>query len=108
MSDTPDAPLPHMIGKYRIVRELGKGATSNVYLATTPDGAVYALKRLRPDRDTRISRKMFETESALCGRLNHPNIVSLIESGVDDSGLPYIIMEHVDGEALDIFSAPSV
>jgi len=102
------APLPNMIGKYRIVRELGIGATSNVYLVTTPDGSVYALKRLRADRDTKISRKMFETEIALCGKLHHPNIVTLIESGVDDDGLPYIIMEHVDGEALDVFSAPSV
>ncbi|HKB59602.1 MAG TPA: serine/threonine-protein kinase [Gallionellaceae bacterium] len=108
MAETSAETLPHMIGKYRIVRELGKGATSNVYLVTTPDGAVFALKRLRPDRDTRVSRKMFETEAALCGKLNHPNIVSLIESGVDEDGLPYIIMEHVDGEALDIFSAPNV
>jgi len=99
-------PLPHMIGKYRIVRELGIGATSNVYLVTTQDGAVYALKRLRADRDSKISRKMFETEIGLCGKLHHPNIVTLIEAGVDDDNLPYIIMEHVDGEALDVFSAP--
>jgi serine/threonine protein kinase len=107
-ADTTATEMPVKIGKYRIVRELGKGATSNVYLVTTPDGVVYALKRLRADRDNKISRKMFETESALCGRLHHPNIVSLIESGVDAEGLPYIIMEHVDGEALDIFSAPGV
>src|SRR5512142_109526 len=103
MSETATAALPSMIGKYRIVRELGKGATSNVYLVTTSDGAVFALKRLRADRDTKVSRKMFETEAALCGKLNHPNIVSLIEAG-EDNGLPYILMEHVDGEALDIFS----
>jgi serine/threonine protein kinase len=108
MSQATAASIPNMIGKYRIVRELGTGATSNVYLVTTPEGAVYALKRLRADRDTKISRKMFETETALCGKLHHPNIVSLIDSGVDGSGLPYIIMEHVDGEALDIFSAPGV
>jgi len=108
MSDISAAPLPSMIGKYRIVRELGKGATSTVYLVTTQDGAVYALKQLRADRDNRVSRKMFETEAALCGKLHHPNIVTLIESGVDANGLPYILMEHVDGEALDIFSAPGV
>ncbi len=95
-----------MVGRYRIVRELGKGATSNVYLVTDADGHVYALKRLKPDRDSKISRKMFETEIALCGRLNHPNIVTLIESGVDENDLPYIVMEHVDGEALDVFAAP--
>lgn len=99
-------PLPNIIGKYRIVRELGIGATSNVYLVTTPDGAVYALKRLRADRDSRISRKMFDTEIGLCGKLHHPNIVTLIEAGVDEDNLPYIIMEHIDGEALDVFSAP--
>jgi eukaryotic-like serine/threonine-protein kinase len=99
---------PAMIGRYRIVRELGTGATSIVYLVTTSDGSVFALKRLRSDRDTRISRKMFETEIALCGRLNHPNIVTLIESGTDENGLPYIVMEHVDGEALDVFAAPGV
>jgi serine/threonine protein kinase len=99
---------PYMIGRYRIVRELGTGATSIVYLVTTPDGSVYALKRLRSDRDTKISRKMFETEITLCGRLNHPNIVTLIESGVDEDNLPYVVMEHVDGEALDVFAAPGV
>lgn len=107
MSEISAAPTPSMIGKYRIVRELGKGATSTVYLVTTQDGAVYALKQLRADRDNKVSRKMFETEAALCGKLHHPNIVQLIEAGVDN-GLPFILMEHVDGEALDIFSAPGV
>jgi serine/threonine protein kinase len=108
MSQTANAALtvPDMIGRYRIVRELGTGATSIVYLVTTSDGSVYALKRLRPDRDTKISRKMFDTEISLCGRLNHPNIVTLIESGVDKNNLPYVVMEHVDGEALDVFATP--
>ncbi len=108
MSQTsPDAlTSSSMIGRYRIVRELGTGATSIVYLVTTADGAVYALKRLRADRDNKISRKMFDTEIALCGRLNHPNIVTLIESGTDEQNLPYVVMEHVDGEALDVFATP--
>lgn len=95
-----------MIGRFRIVRELGKGATSIVYLVTTSDGSVFALKRLRPDRDNKISRRMFETEISLTGKLNHPNIVTMIESGADENNLPYIVMEHVDGEALDVFAAP--
>ncbi len=82
------------------------GATSIVYLVTSPEGSTYALKRLRPDRDSKVSRKMFATEMALCGKLNHPNIVALIDSGVDEDNLPYVIMEYVDGDALDVFATP--
>jgi eukaryotic-like serine/threonine-protein kinase len=100
------AALPSKIGPFRVVREIGVGATSVVYLVSAADGAQHALKRLRADRDSKMSRRMFQTEAELCGCLNHPNIVTLIESGVDEYDLPYILMEYVDGEALDVFATP--
>src|SRR5512135_2783841 len=103
---TPSATslLPASIGPYKIVRQLGVGATSIVYLATSPEGATCAVKRLRADRDSKISRKMFATEIALCGKLTHPNIVALIDSGTEEENLTYVTMEYVNGAALDAFA----
>ncbi len=102
----PSPDIPTSIGPYKVIRQLGVGATSIVYLATAPDGSTCAVKRLRRDRDSKISRKMFATETALCGKLKHPNIVALLDSGTDEDGLPYVTMEYVDGDALDAFATP--
>ncbi|OIQ89937.1 serine/threonine-protein kinase PrkC [mine drainage metagenome] len=98
------------IGKYRVIREIGKGATATVYLVEDPErGERFALKRVRFGIDdegqwTRRLRKLFQTEGMLAGRLEHPHIVRVFETVVTDEEA-YLVMEYVEGRALADFIA---
>ena len=95
------------IGNYRIARLLGRGATSNVYLGIDKKSSkLVAIKKIRPECSIGIQHKMFAVEASLCGKLKHPNIVSLIEANSRDADNTYIIMEYVEGESLEKFSTP--
>ncbi len=93
------------IGKYRVVRELGKGATATVYLCDDPDaGRQVAVKLVRFGKDnaamSRRLRKLFQTEGVTAGRLNHPNIVQIYDAVVEDD-YAYLAMEFIDGVSLE-------
>ena len=97
------------IGKYEVIRLLGKGATAIVYLAHDPDtGQEVAIKLMRFGREkTALSRrlmKLFQAEDAIGRRLNHPNIVRIYDAVIEPEQA-YIIMEFVDGTPLDTFCA---
>lgn len=100
--------LPQQIGKYHIVRELGRGATSVVYLARDPFGnREVAIKVIKPqpllDTDlTRRYRKVFLNEAALVGKLFHPHILAIYDAFSDDD-VSYIVMEFVDGRTLEYY-----
>ena len=84
--DSPD--LPRHIGRYRVVSRLGEGATSEVFLAHDEfQGRQVAIKRLRPgvveaaaDDDDRYAGAVFAAEAALVGRLQHPNVVQILDA----------------------------
>jgi len=95
------------LGRYEIVRELGKGAMGIVYLAKDPlIGRLVALKTIRPsahadDEDTREFQARFVREAQAAGILNHPSIVTVHDIGVDEpSGMSFIAMEYVEGNNL--------
>jgi serine/threonine protein kinase len=100
--DLPD--LPVQIGKYRVLRKLGEGATSEVYLCHDDfhDRDV-AIKRVRTPSgdpvDGRYSERFFNAEAALVGRLQHPNVVQIFDA-VSDPMESYIVMEYVAGNTL--------
>jgi serine/threonine protein kinase len=100
------APLPEKIGKYPVVRELGKGATSVVYLARDPfAGREVAIKvvRTHSHADTDLQRRfrrVFLNEAALVGKLFHPHILAIYDA-VSDQDLSYIVMEYVPGRTLE-------
>jgi serine/threonine protein kinase len=90
------------IGKYDVVRELGRGATSEVYLAndTFADRKV-AIKLVRQEAlgDIEYGRrfqKLFLTEASLAGKLQHPHIAAIFDAVADQEG-SYIVMEYVEG-----------
>ncbi|MHC1742534.1 MAG: protein kinase [Syntrophobacteraceae bacterium] len=88
-------------GRYRIVKELGKGSMGVVYQAHDPqiDRSV-ALKVLRPDRVTSETfRHRFLKEARAVGRLSHTNIVVVYDIG-EDHGTVYISMEFLEGKPL--------
>jgi tRNA A-37 threonylcarbamoyl transferase component Bud32 len=94
------------IGKYEIVRQLGKGATSAVFLARDPFSArEVAVKVVYPevlgDKEYgRRYRKLFVTEASLAGMLSHPHIVAIYDAAVEDRA-SYIVMEYVSGGTLE-------
>jgi serine/threonine protein kinase len=97
--------LPSHIGKYRVLKRLGEGATAEVFLCHDDfkDRDV-AIKRVRPNvsndpMDGRYSERFFAAEAALVGRLNHPNVAQIFDA-VDDSVAPYLVMEYVAGSTL--------
>jgi serine/threonine protein kinase len=100
--DLPE--LPVQIGKYRVLRKLGEGATSEVYLCHDDfhDRDV-AVKRVRTPSgdpvDGRYSERFFNAEAALVGRLQHPNVVQIFDA-VSDPVESYIVMEYVAGNTL--------
>jgi len=101
-----DAALPERIGKYPVMRELGRGATSVVYLCNDPFySRNVAVKVVMPeafqDADRgKLYRKLFVTEASLAGKLQHPHICQIYDAVADDK-LHYIVMEYVDGGTLD-------
>jgi serine/threonine protein kinase len=101
------APL-QQIGKYPVVRHLGSGATSEVYLCHDPfatrDVAVKLVSTALfndPERG-KLYKKLFVTEASLAGKLQHPHICQIFDAVADES-LHYIVMEYVDGGTLEKF-----
>jgi serine/threonine protein kinase len=94
------------IGKYQVVKKLGEGATSAVYLCHDPfAGRDVAIKVVFPDSLTdaenrNLFKKLFITEASLAGKLAHPHIVQIYDAVVDE-GLSYVVMEYVDGGTLE-------
>ena len=96
--------LPATIGPYRVIRILGRGGMGVVYEVERND-ARFALKRipLAPLLGPRVLER-FRRESEILGKLSHPNIVKVYDSGIEDEA-PYLVMELVDGENLAEASA---
>ena len=94
------APTPQHIGPYRVLRELGRGGMGVVYLAERADGQYrrrVAVKLLRNSPDAEDLHRRFVAERQILASLNHPNIAQLLDGGVTDAHLPFIVMEYVDG-----------
>src|SRR5579859_6355914 len=91
------------LGRYEIVRELGKGAMGVVYLAKDPlIGRLVALKTIRAargdDDETHEFQQRFIREAQAAGILNHPAIVTVHDIGQDEpTGMNFIAMEYVEG-----------
>ncbi len=98
-------PLPAQIGKYPVLRRLGEGATSEVFLARDEfNQRDVAIKRVRAGsisdpNDGRYFERFFAAEAALVGRLHHPNVVQIFDA-VADPVEPYLVMEYVPGNTL--------
>ncbi len=91
---------PSRVGPYRIVRRLGRGGMGEVFLAMRDDGPIQravALKVVRVGFDVGDVLTRFERERQILSALDHPNIARLIDAGQTEDGVPYFIMEFVDG-----------
>jgi len=99
---------PEKLGRYQIVREIGRGAMGRVYLAHDPDiDRSVAIKTVQsfaglPEAEQVEARARFQREARSAGKLLHPGIVTIFDVG-DADGVAYIAMELVEGQTLDAF-----
>jgi serine/threonine-protein kinase len=105
--DPRHAPLlGRTIGAYRIVRELGTGGMGTVYEAVRADAQFakrVAIKTLRAGGIGAEMLRRFERERRIQAALAHPNIATLLDAGVTDDAIPYIVLEYVDGQPIDAY-----
>ena len=99
---------PVRVGPYRLIRELGRGGMGTVFLAERDDDEYYAqvaVKLVRPGMDIEFILARFRRERQTLARLQHPNISRLLDGGTTENGLPYFVMEYIDGPWLTAFAA---
>lgn len=98
-----EIPPGTVIGPYRVVREIGRGGMGAVYLARREGfHQQVALKIIKRGMDTDAIVRRFVLERDVLASLNHPNIARLLDGGTTD-GLPFIVMEYVEGETITEF-----
>ncbi len=96
------------IGIYEITGELGFGGMGAVYLAERTDGKFaqrVALKMIKRELNIGEIRKNFKREREILSKLNHPFIARLLDAGTTADGVPYLVMEYVEGVPIDDFCA---
>lgn len=92
--------VPHAIGPYRLVRLLGRGGMGEVWLAERDEDGFarqVAVKRIRRGFESEDIRDRFRLERAVLARFSHPGIARLLDGGVDEEGVPYLVLEYVEG-----------
>jgi eukaryotic-like serine/threonine-protein kinase len=94
------------VGPYRLVCKLGEGGMSEVFLGLRDDGEFVrrvAVKLIRRDVLTAETTRRFETERQILASLDHPSIAKLLDAGRTADGMPYFIMEYIEGERIDLY-----
>jgi tetratricopeptide (TPR) repeat protein len=97
---------PQRVGAYDVLREIGSGGMSTVYLATRADDQYHkqvAVKLINRGlaRDTTLER--FLQERQILANLDHPHVARLLDGGAAPDGRPYLILEYVEGEAISSY-----
>jgi serine/threonine protein kinase len=103
----PPSLAGHVIGPYRLLSLIGQGGSGSVWQAERCDGRFegqVAVKLLNLALLNRSGEERFRREGTILARLRHPRIAHLIDAGVSLAGQPYLVLELVDGEAIDAFA----
>jgi tetratricopeptide (TPR) repeat protein len=107
-SAVPARALPTRFGGYRIVRELGRGGMGVVYLGARDDESfdkLVAIKAISGDLVDPIVSGRFLEERRILASLDHPDIARLLDAGTSETGAPYVVMEYVEGDPIDVYCA---
>jgi serine/threonine protein kinase/tetratricopeptide (TPR) repeat protein len=99
-----DPIIGRRIGPYKIIQQIGRGGMATVYLAARADEQYekqVAIKILLPELESDELLFRFRNERQTLAKLDHPNIVKLLDGGTDEDGLPYLVMDYVEGAAID-------
>jgi Tol biopolymer transport system component/serine/threonine protein kinase/Tfp pilus assembly protein PilF len=98
--------IGQQIGAYMLEREIGRGGMGAVYLATRADNEFskrVAIKLVKRGMDTDFIIRRFRNERQILANLDHPNIARLLDGGTTQEGLPYFVMEYIEGLPLTRF-----
>jgi eukaryotic-like serine/threonine-protein kinase len=98
-----DENLDRRIGVYRLVKQLGRGGMGAVYLAERADREFrqrVAVKLIKRGMDSELVLRRFLHERQILADLNHAHIARLLDGGTTDDGLPYFVMEYIDGQSI--------
>ncbi|MDP1830256.1 MAG: serine/threonine-protein kinase [Archangium sp.] len=104
LGDAEAEETPTRIGPWRVTGVAGRGGMGAVYLGERDDGQFQqraALKLIRLGMDTPRLRARFLRERQILAALQHPNVATLLDGGLTDSGAPYFAMERVEGQPID-------
>ena len=94
------------IGAYQVLKQIGHGGMGAVYLGVRADQTYekhVAVKLLKPGMDTAEVLRHFRNERQILADFDHPNIARLLDGGTTQSGLPYLVMEYVEGVPVDVY-----
>jgi serine/threonine-protein kinase len=100
---TPPEDAGRRIGPYVVIRELGQGGMGKVYLAARADEQYQkrvAIKVIKGAVATDEVVRHFRRERQILASIDHPNVAKLLDGGATEDGLPYFVMEHVQGQSL--------
>ncbi len=106
LPDDETLPAQKVIGSWRLLKQIGRGGMGAVYLAERADEQFEqqaALKILPTGLDTDQARARFLVERQILAQLVHDNIARLLDGGVTDDGVPYFVMDFVDGLPIDVY-----
>ena len=98
-----DPMIGRRLGAYRIEREIGRGGMGAVYEASRADNEFNkraAIKLVKRGMDTDFILRRFRKERQILAALDHPHIAGLLDGGTTDDGLPYFVMEFIEGQPL--------
>jgi serine/threonine protein kinase len=99
-----DYPAGYRLGPYQLERRIGRGGMGSVWLATRFDPEFHrsvAIKLVKRGMDSQEILRRFRMERQVLASLDHPNIALLIDGGSTPEGLPYLVMEYVEGTPVD-------
>lgn len=92
------------IGQYKVIDEIGHGGMGTVYLAIRDDDQYQkqvAIKVVKSGLDVDFILRRFRTERQILASLDHPNVAKLLDGGSTKDGLPYFVMEYIEGKPID-------
>src|SRR6476661_7234873 len=98
-----DPLIGRRLGTYRIEREIGRGGMGAVYEASRADNEFHkraAIKLVKRGMDTDFILRRFRKERQILAALDHPHIAGLLDGGTTEDGLPYFVMEYIEGQPL--------
>ncbi len=104
LSFQPDSMVGRKVGAYRVIRLVGHGGMAVVYLGERDDQLFQkqvAIKMVLPGTNAQEIFRRFRNERQTLASLDHSNIVKLIDGGSTEEGLPYLVMDYVDGVPID-------
>jgi eukaryotic-like serine/threonine-protein kinase len=106
VDENSPAMIGRRVGSYKLVREIGRGGMGSVYLAVRADDEFQkrvAIKLIKRGMDTDFIIRRFRNERQILASLDHPYIARLLDGGTTEDGLPYFVMEYVEGQPIHFY-----